>query len=110
MLKHRRPSQDITEAETLWGKEIQKSLSKNPKVEIWKRHFGIFTGEHGIMKRMGRLSQAQLPASAKYPRVTISTHYITISYPSLLEPQANDTWWCEVKPHRTEIKILDSAG
>ena len=46
-------SQDIAVAETLWIKEIQKSLSKNPKSEIWKRQFGILTDEHGIMRCMG---------------------------------------------------------
>jgi len=70
-------SQDIAVAETLWVKEIQKSLSKNPKFEIWKRQFGIFTDEHGIMRCMGRLSQAKLPASAKYPILLDKSHYIT---------------------------------
>lgn len=72
-------SQDIAVAvaETLWIKEIQKSLSKNPKFEMWKRQFGVFTDEHGIMRCMGRLSQAQLPASAKYPILLDKSHYIT---------------------------------
>lgn len=70
-------SQDIAVAETLWVKEIQTSLSKNPKFEICKQQFGIFTDEHGIMRCMGRLSQAQLSASAKYPILLDKSHYIT---------------------------------
>lgn len=70
-------SQDIAVAETFWIKEIQKPLSKNPKFEIWKRQCGVFTDEHGIMACMGRLSQAQLPASAKYPILLDKSHYIT---------------------------------
>ena len=70
-------SQDVAVAETLWIKEIQKSLNKNPKFEVWKRQFDIFTDEHGIMRCMGRLSQAQLPASAKYPILLNKNHYIT---------------------------------
>ena len=70
-------SQDIAVAETLWIKEIQKSLSKTPKFETWKRKFGIFTNEYGIMRCMGRLSQAQLPASTKYPILLYKSHYIT---------------------------------
>jgi len=70
-------SQDIAVAETLWVKEIQKSLSKNPKFEIWKQQFGIFTNELGIMTCMGSLAQAQLPASAKYPILLDKRHYIT---------------------------------
>ena len=70
-------SQDIAVAETLWIKEIQKSLSTNPKFEMWKRQFGVFTDEHGIMRCMGHLSQAQLPASAKYLILLDKSHYIT---------------------------------
>ena len=70
-------SQDIAVAETLWVKEIQKSLSNNPKFEIWKRQFGIFTDDSGIMGCMERLSQAQLPASPKYPILLDKSHYIT---------------------------------
>ena len=78
MLKHTRNWRaDIDVAETRWIKAIQKSLRKNPKFEIRKRQFGIFTDEHGIMRCMGRLSQAQLPASAKYPILLGYGHYIT---------------------------------
>ena len=63
-------SQDIGVAKTLWIKEIQKSLSENPKFESWKQQFGI-------MRCMGRLSQAQLPASTKYPISLDKSHYIT---------------------------------
>lgn len=70
-------NQDIAAAKTLWIQEIQKSLSKNPKLEIWRRQFGLFTDEHGIMRYMGRLSQAQLPASAKYLILLDKSHHIT---------------------------------
>ena len=70
-------SQDIAVAETLWNKEIQRSLSKNPKFEIWRRQFGLFTDEHGIVRFMGRLSQTQLPSSTKYPIVLDKSHHIT---------------------------------
>ena len=56
-------SQDIALAETLWIKEIQRSLSKNPKFEIWKQQFGLFVDGHGIMRCIGRLANAQLPTS-----------------------------------------------
>ena len=69
--------QDIAVAETLWIKEIKNSLCKTPKFEIWNQQFGIFTDEHGIMRYMGRLSQAQLPASAKYPILLDKSHCVT---------------------------------
>ena len=48
--------QDISVAETLWIKEIQKSLSKNPKFDISKKQFGIFTDHQGIMRCTERLA------------------------------------------------------
>ena len=100
-------SQDIAVAETLWIKEIQKSLSKNPKFEMWKRQFGVFTDEHGIMRCMGRLSQAQLPASAKYPILLDKSHYITSLF---VRDSHKRVMHGGVKLTLTEIKILDSAG
>ena len=58
--------QDImVDAETIWIKEVQKSLSKNAKFEIWRKQFGIFTDSQGIMRCDGRLSKADLPSSIK---------------------------------------------
>ena len=70
-------SQDVAEAETLWIKEVQSSLSKNPKFEIWRQQFGLFTDEHGTVRCKGRLSQAQLPSSTKYPILLDKSHHIT---------------------------------
>lgn len=43
LLPDRLTDQDIAVGETLWIKEIQKSFSKNPKLDIWKKQFCIFT-------------------------------------------------------------------
>ena len=44
MIQKEMTSQDKAIAETLCVKEIRKSLSKNPKFEIWKRQYVcIFT-------------------------------------------------------------------
>lgn len=43
LLPDRLTDQDIAVGETLWIKETQKSLSKNPKFDIWKKQFCIFT-------------------------------------------------------------------
>ena len=67
----------VVEAETLWIKEIQKLLIKNPKFEIWKRQFGLFTDEHRIVRCMGRLSQSQLATSTKCPILLDKSHHIT---------------------------------
>ena len=71
-------AQDIlVDAETIWIKEVQKSLSKNPKFEIWRRLFGIFTDSQGIMRCNGRLSKADLPSSIKHPILLDKGHHIT---------------------------------
>ena len=69
--------QDIAVAETLWIKEIQTSLTKNPKVDIWKKQFGIFTDHQGIMRCTGRLAKAELPTSLKHPILLEKDHHIT---------------------------------
>ena len=70
-------SQDIAVAETLWIKEIQRSLSKNPKFEIWKQQFGLFVDGQGILRCTGRLAKAQLPTSIKQPILLDKNHHIT---------------------------------
>ena len=69
--------QDTAVAKTLWIKEIQKSLSKNPKFDIWKKQFGIFTDHQGIMRCTGRLAKAELPTSVKHPILLERDHHIT---------------------------------
>ena len=58
-------TQLIAVAETLWIKEVQKSLSKNPKFETWRKQFGIFTDHQGITRCTGRLAEAELSTSRR---------------------------------------------
>ena len=70
--------QDTAVAETLWIKEIQKSLSKNLKFDIWKKQFGIFTDYQGIMRSTGRLAKAELPTSVKHPILLEKDHITSL--------------------------------
>ena len=71
-------AQDImVDAETIWIKEVQKTLSKNPKFEIWRKKFGIFTDSQGIMRCNGRLPKADLPSSIKHPILLDKGYHIT---------------------------------
>ena len=70
-------AQDMAKAETMWIKEVQKSLSKNPKFKIWEKQFGIFNDSQGIMRCNGRLSKADLSASIKHPILLDKGHHIT---------------------------------
>ena len=69
--------QDTAVAKTLWIKEIQKSLSKNPKFDIWKKQFGIFTDHQGIMRCTGHLAKTELPTSIKHPILLEKDYHIT---------------------------------
>ena len=77
LLQDESTDQNIAVAETLWIKEIQKSLSKNPKFDIWKKQFGIFTDHQGIMRCTGRLAKAELPTSVEHPILLEKDHHIT---------------------------------
>ena len=71
-------AQDImVDAEIIWIKEIQKSLSNNPRFEIWRKQFGIFNDSQGIMRCKGRLSKADLPSSIKHPILLDKGYHIT---------------------------------
>ena len=90
-------SQDIAAAETLWIKEIQRSLSTNPKFETWRHQFGLFTDEHGIVRCMGRLSQTQLPSSTKYPILLDKSQKTSLLCKR--KAQTSDAWWRKVNPN-----------
>ena len=70
-------SRNIAVAEMLWIKEIQRSLSKNPKFEIWKQQFGLFVDGQGILRCTGHLAKAQLPTSIKQPVLLDKNPHIT---------------------------------
>ena len=58
-------TQLIAVPETLWIKEVKKSLSKHPKFETWRKQFGIFTDHQGITRCTGRLAEAELSTSRR---------------------------------------------
>ena len=70
-------TQIIAVAGTLWIKEVQKSLSKNPKFETWRKQFGIFTDHQGITGCTGCLAEAELPTSIKHPILLDKGQHIT---------------------------------
>jgi len=70
-------TQLIAAAETLLIKEVQKSLSKEPKFETWRKQFGNFTDHQGLMRCTGRLAEAELSTSSKYPILLDKGHHMT---------------------------------
>jgi len=102
-------SQDIAAAETLWIKEIQRSLSKNPKFEIWRHQFGLFTDEHGIVRCMGRLSQTQLPSSKKMLSqdvMAVSEELLFELKPREEEPLRSDVQCSAFTPWRSSARMM----
>ena len=93
--------QNIAVTETLWIKEIQKSLSKNPKFDIWKKQIGIFTDHQGIMRCTGRLAKAELPTLVKHPILLEKDHHL----PSLIvEDSHKRVMHSGVKSNLTELR------
>jgi len=68
---------DVAEAETLWVKEMQKSLLDHKDFQNWKRQFDLFL-EEGIWRCGGRISNANIPYSAKYPIVLMKSHHLAV--------------------------------
>ena len=69
---------DIELAERLWIIESQSSLSQDKSFEMWKRQFNLFVDANGVWRCGGRLENADLPYSTKYPVLLSRKHYLTI--------------------------------
>lgn len=71
-------TEEIEEAETLWLREMQALLPGYSKYNEWKRQFGTFTDENGIIRCGGRLENASIPASAKHPVLLDPRQHLTL--------------------------------
>jgi len=67
----------MADDKTIWIKEVQKSLSKNPKFKIWRKQFGIFTDSQGITRCNGHLFTTDLPSSIKHLILLDKDRHIT---------------------------------
>ncbi|CAB3995911.1 PREDICTED: uncharacterized protein LOC106817579 [Paramuricea clavata] len=70
-------STDIELARVLWIKELQEEMKLNENFKSWNRDLGLFTDENGTVRCKGRLSNSNLPYSAKYPILLDTAHYLT---------------------------------
>ena len=75
---------DLTEAETLWIKPIQKNLFPEEyrqlmdgKTVIYKKQFKLFLNEHKMICCEGHLKNANIPTSMKCPVLLPTKHYFT---------------------------------
>jgi hypothetical protein len=70
-------STNIELVRVLWIKELQEEMKLNEKFKSWNRDLGLFTDENGTVRCKGRLSNSNLPYSAKYPILLDTAHYLT---------------------------------
>ena len=68
---------DLTQAEKLWIVESQSLLMRDKSFETWKRQFNLFTDANKIWRCGGRLENADLAYSTKYPVLLSRKHHLT---------------------------------
>ena len=71
-------AREISTAECLWIQEAQSQLVEDPNFAVWKKQFGLFCDPSGIWRCGGRISNANLPYSAKHPILLPRHHPLTI--------------------------------
>ena len=59
-------------AELLWIIESQTLLLKDKNFHIWKKQFGLFLDDKGIWRCGGRIGNADVPSSTKFPILNIT--------------------------------------
>lgn len=67
---------EISNAEMLWVKEVQLQLVKDFSFESWKKQFNLFLDPTGVWRCGGRLSNADIPYSAKHPILLPKHHHL----------------------------------
>ena len=75
--KSNETDQYINKAKRYWHKEVQKSFYKDPKFKETERNLGTFVDNEGIIRVGGRLQNAPLPYSTKYPVLLPRNHHFT---------------------------------
>ena len=67
----------LTRAEIYWITVIQRSLLQSKSFGMWKHQFGVFVDNEGIWRCCGRLGNADIPDSSKYPILLDAKHHVT---------------------------------
>ena len=53
----------------MWLNDVQHSLKQDPKFAQLKVQLALFTNKYGVIRSKGRLSNADLHYTAKYPAI-----------------------------------------
>ena len=70
-------AQELSKAEPVWLIDVQHSLKQDPKFAQLKVQLALFTDEYEVIRSKGRLSNADLHYTAKYPALLPREHYFT---------------------------------
>ena len=68
---------DVNDGLRYWLKKLQLILIEMKEFELWKQQFGLFKDSDGLWRCRGRLSNAELPSSAKHPILLPKDHHVT---------------------------------
>ena len=64
-------------AEILWLRQMQQAVVESPRFESLKKQLGLYADNNGLLRCKGRLQNATIPFSAKYPILLPADHYLT---------------------------------
>ena len=67
----------LTEAELLWVKDAQRSMTRENEFESYKRQFNLFEDDKGVWRCKGRLSNVEVPYAVKNPILIPRSHPLT---------------------------------
>ena len=70
-------SLEISRAEVMWIKQVQRNLTSNKAFQVWGRQFDLFL-EGVVWRCRGRISNANIPYSTKHPALLCKLHHFTL--------------------------------
>ena len=68
---------DVTKAETLWVRELQRELLKHKDFQNWKKQFDLFL-EGEVWRCRGRLGNSDIPYNTKHPILLMKSHHLAV--------------------------------
>ena len=72
------PTLEPPNAEVLWVKKAQRSLTKCAQLKTLEKQFNLFQDEEGIWRCGGRFSNADVPFNVKHPILLPRDHHLTL--------------------------------
>ena len=71
--------EELVEAERLWVSDTKTQLKTESNLRVWKTQFDLFADDRGLIRCRGRLENADLQYSSKYPSFLPRYAHLTTS-------------------------------